>query len=74
MRDYKELSPEGRKILQFMLKEMCSLGYIYKTHVEGCFEMAITAYGFKRPPEDKEEIIEIAIDKLEMLVNGINKR
>jgi hypothetical protein len=64
VREGAEMTQEARKLMAFVIRELSTLKYGYKTIVEGCYDVAIQKYKFAVPIESKAEIVNKVIECL----------
>ncbi len=58
------MSVEQSKLMAFMILELSTMKYTYRSIIEGCYEAAITNYGYKKPSESKNVIVDEVIGML----------
>lgn len=51
------MSPEANRVLTYMVKNLVSCSYIYRSIAEGCYLTAVENNGMERPAESMDEVI-----------------
>lgn len=62
------MSNEKYLIMTFMLRELSSMKYCYKSVIDGCFDTAVNNKGYAMPSEGKENVVSDVTDKLNELL------
>ncbi len=55
-------SKEAKDLQYYMIKQLSSCKYCYREFVIGCFEGGIDHYGFKKPEESQDDIVDFVIE------------
>jgi hypothetical protein len=62
------MSNEKYLIMTFMLRELSTMKYCYKSVIDGCFDAAVNNKGYAMPTEGKESVVEYVTIKLSELL------
>jgi|TARA_R110000851_G_C12723900_1_gene528819 hypothetical protein len=64
-----ELSIEAHSLIIAIVKDISSLTHAYRDQFEACYELYISRYGYEKPIESKEVVVDKSIETLNRIVN-----
>jgi hypothetical protein len=64
-----ELSIEANSLIIAIVKDISSLTHAYRDQFEACYELHISRYGYEKPIESKEIIVDKSIETINRLIN-----
>lgn len=64
-----ELSTEARSLIGAIVRDISSLSHAYRWQFETAYDLFITRYGYAKPVESKEVIVDKAIEVINKLIN-----
>ena len=64
------ISIEGTDIMTFMIDKLGTVKYGYVEQLDGAYEAAIDHYGYDRPPEGKQVIINRVMRIMQSIIHN----